>query len=120
VTTGGRQFVRVLLYGCAHKPKFGAFSCPKVGEVITCYFCGRGRTVVGIETGWKDATVTCTRCPWKFASEKAGKKRMFVLAHRHADARDHIVHVNNDGHVTVVPPKVGQQLKLIDDLLLPD
>jgi len=37
----------------------------------------------------------------------------------HADARGHLVFVNNDGYVTKVKAKIGYQIPLIDDLLLP-
>jgi len=120
VTTVSRVYVRVLLYGCSHKPKFTAMHHPKKGDEILCYACNRSRRVVGIETGWKYATIKCQSCQWKYQSETAGKKRLFVLAHRHADARGHHVFIENDGHVSRVYPAKGEQLPLIDDLLLPD
>jgi hypothetical protein len=117
--TEGRQTVRVLLYGCVHKPRFSAFSCPKVGDTITCFMCRRGRDVVGIETGWAKAGAECSGCKWS-CSNTGAKKRLFALAHRHADGLGHRVKVINDGHVTVVRPRTGSQLLLIDDLMLPD
>lgn len=119
MTTVSRSWVRIVLDGCTHRPKFTAMSHPKKGDEILCYMCHRSRRVVGIETGWKYATVKCMTCDWKFQSETAGKKRMFVIAHRHADARTHHVQIENDGHITKIKPVVGNQLPLIDDLLLP-
>jgi hypothetical protein len=110
----------VLLNGCSHKPKFTAMSHPKKGDEILCFACQRSRLVVGIETGWKYATVKCSQCPWRFQSATAGKKRLFVLSHRHADAQGHTVHVENDGYRTIIKPVVGWQQPLIDDLMMPD
>jgi type IV secretory pathway TrbF-like protein len=95
-------------------------SVPKKGDEILCFACKRGRLVIGLETQWKYATAKCQQCPWTFQSDTAGKKRLFAMAHRHADARGHLVHVEGDGVVTKVPAKVGYQPPLIDDLLLPD
>jgi hypothetical protein len=93
---------------------------PKFGEEILCHPCNRPRVVTGFEMEWKHAVVKCRSCPWKFASETAGKKRIFELAHKHADASSHHVGVDCDGTRTIVAPKIGSQLKLIDDLLMPD
>lgn len=120
MTTISRSFVRAVLYGCSHRPKFTAMYHPKKGDEILCHPCNRSRRVVGIETGWKFATVKCRNCGWKYQSEKAGKKRLFELAHKHADARGHHVLIENDGHVSRVAPVKGTQIPLIDDLLLPD
>lgn len=119
MTTTSRVYVRVLLNGCSHKPKFTAMSHPKKGDTILCFMCQRSRLVVGIETGWKYATVKCQACDFRFQSETAGKNRLFVIAHRHADARTHHVHIENDGRVSKIAPKIGDQLPLVDDLLLP-
>jgi len=115
-----RQYVRVLLYGCAHKPKFSAMAPPKKGDTITCYACRRGRLVTGIETGWKYASAACRRCKWKFASETAGKKRLYARARAHADAYTHHVCVTHDGYEEIVKPADSRQLQLIDDLQLPE
>lgn len=119
MTTTSRVYVRIILNGCVHKPKFTAMSHPKKGDEILCYMCRRSRVVVGIETGWKYATVKCQSCDWHFQSETAGKNRLFVVAHRHADARGHRVHIESDGKVSRISPKIGTQDPLIDDLLLP-
>lgn len=123
MTTQGRQsrtYARVLLYGCSHKPKFSAYSLPKFGEEILCHPCNRARVVAGFETEWKYAVIKCQSCPWRFSSETAGKKRILELAHKHADAASHSVAVDCDGTRIVVKAKIGNQLKLIDDLLMPD
>lgn len=94
-------------------------SPPKIGETITCYACRRGRLVTGIETGWPKAEANCRNCPWKY--HNAGtRRRLFARAHAHADAREHRVAIENDGRIYVIKPKVGQQMVLIDDLLLPE
>lgn len=117
--TESRQYVRALLYGCSHRPKWSAMYAPKKGDNVHCYACGRDRTCVGILTGWSEAAVKCTRCEWSYASQKDTKKKLFNLAHRHADARDHVVNVTRDGYTSKVKPRVGAQLVLVDDLLLP-
>lgn len=117
--TESRQYVRVLLYGCLHRPKFSAMNTPIKGDTITCAICGRGRLVVGLETGWVRADAKCRNCPWRYANAGT-KKKLFAHAHRHADGHGHTLRVTNDGHVTVVKPQVGFQIPLIDDLLLPD
>lgn len=117
--TERRMQVRVLLYGCSHKPRFSAMGPPVKGDVLFCGGCRRERLVVGLQSGWAKATVRCVRCPWKFTSDNSTKKKLFSLAQKHANAMDHKVIVENDGHQTDVKPTVGFQAPLIDDLLLP-
>lgn len=117
--TERRQWVRVLLYGCVHRPKLSAMAVPKTGETMLCRICRRQRVVIGVETGWANAVVKCRECGWKISAENRDRKRLFGLAQRHADARGHVVIVRNDAADTLIRPKVGQQLPLIDDLLLP-
>lgn len=118
--TYSRQYVRVLLYGCAHKPKFSAMSVPQKGDWMTCYPCQTAREVVGIETGWKEARAKCKTCEWTAASETMTRKRMMFLSLRHANAREHRVGVEKDGYEVIVKPEKFSQPPLIDDLLLPD
>jgi hypothetical protein len=92
---------------------------PQKGEIMTCYACRRGRVVVGMETGWAHASARCRTCPWKVYSEGMTRKRLVFLSQTHADMRGHQVTITHDAVETVLKPKVGQQLPLIDDLLLP-
>jgi hypothetical protein len=117
--TESRNYVRVLLYGCSHKPKFSGMSAPKKGDLITCYVCRRGRRVTAIEGGWKYAEARCRQCQWRFQSEGAGKKRLVKAAQTHANARGHRVGVDHDGSTIMVYEENPGQIPLIDDLLLP-
>jgi hypothetical protein len=118
--TESRQYIRVLLYGCAHKPKFSAMSHPKKGEWITCYACRTAREVVGTETGWKMAQSRCCLCKWRCASENMTKRKMVFLSQKHADATGHNVLISKDGYETKIAPRVTYQPPLVDDLLFPD
>src|SRR5882757_6117453 len=118
--TYSRQYVRVLLYGCAHKPKFSAMSVPNIGDWMTCYACQTARKVVGIETGWKEARAKCKLCPWTAASETMTRKKMMFLSQRHANAMGHTVGVEKDGYEVLVKSQDFSLPPLIDDLLLPD
>lgn len=117
--TESRQYVRVLLYGCSHKPRFSAMNTPIKGDTITCAPCRRARLVVGMETGWAHAGARCRNCPWKYANAGT-KKKLFFYTHKHADARGHTLVITNDGYDTVIRPRSSAQIPLIDDLLLPD
>ena len=118
--TESRQYVRVLLYGCAHKPRFSAMSVPKRDDWMTCYACRTARKVAGTETGWKYARAKCKTCKWTAASETMTRKRMLFLSQRHANAMEHRVGVEKDGYEELVQPQDFTQQPLIDDLLLPD
>lgn len=112
--------VRVLLYGCSHKPLFSAMSAPKTGDEIVCYTCGRKRQVIGMFTTWARARIECQQCDFTYQNNNEfGKKRMMGLALRHASARLHKVDVIHDGKVDTVKPEGNQQLSLIHDLQLP-
>lgn len=111
--------VRVLLYGCSHKPKFNAFSSPVKGDTITCYACGRGRLVIGVETGWSRAAMNCLNCPYQLRNTGKGKKYLVNTATRHANACGHTVTIVHDAVETVVKPQTHFQQPLIDNLLLP-
>lgn len=111
--------VRVLLYGCSHKPKFNAFSSPVKGDTITCYACGRGRLVTGVETGWSRAAMNCLNCPYQLRNTGKGKKYLVNTATRHANACGHTVTIVHDAVETVIKPQTHFQQPLIDNLLLP-
>ena len=115
-----RQFVRVSLYGCSHKPKFSAIGHPIKGDTITCYACRRARLVVGIESGWKFARARCLRCSWQFTSETAGAKKFKRVSLAHANAWEHKVMIENDGKEIKILPQTPGQLALIDILELPE
>lgn len=118
--TSRSQDVRVLLYGCSHRPRWSSFSCPIKGDQIICRLCNRPRRVIGIQTTWAMATAKCRSCKWHIASDGMGKRRLLAVAQRHANATDHQVSVWNDGYETRVKSPKCYQPSLIDDLLLPD
>lgn len=118
--TESRQYVRVLLYGCAHRPKFSAMSVPKKDDWMTCYACRTARQVVGIETGWRQARAKCKICKWMAASDNMTRKKMRALSQHHANAMEHRVGIEKDGYEELVSPQGFRQQPLIDDLLLPD
>lgn len=115
-----RQFVRVSLYGCSHRPKFSGMSHPKKGETITCYGCRRDRIVMGVESGWKFARARCFKCPWQFASETAGQRKLKHVSLAHANAWGHKVLIENEGMEIKILPDHPGQLTLIDNLELPE
>jgi len=112
--------MRVLLYGCVHKPKVSAMVSPKKGEKYFCGVCKRERVVTGVETTWARARVQCMNCDWKLTNNGSrNRKQLVALAVRHANVRLHRVSLVHDAVVDIVKPQDNTQIPLIDDLLLP-
>ncbi len=108
--TLGRGDVRVLLYGCSHKPRFSGMGPPKKGDTITCAICRRSREVIGIESGNAGIQIECRgsakfNCPWKIVSKTMSAKRIKLLAKRHANAQEHTVVIVKDGYEFIVKPQ---------------
>lgn len=115
------DMVRVVLYGCSHRPKISALSAPKPLSDYMCYTCGRTRVVKGSVTTWAGAVIDCRQCKYTFANTgKYGSKKMISIAVMHANSRLHRVEIRHDGEVLVIKPQSFQQLPLIDDLMLPE
>lgn len=117
--TESRQYVRALLCSCVHKPKFSAMHAPKKGDHVFCYACRKDRICAGIETGWERAELRCKACDWSYASQKDSKRKLIGLARLHANAHLHNVALHKDGYSEIIKANVGEQLPLIDNLLLP-
>lgn len=118
--TERNDVMRVLLYGCSHKPKVSAMVSPKIGDEYHCPVCRRSRRVTGVHTTWAYARIACQGCKWQVSNDnKFGKKAFTAIAVRHADSRLHSVEVHHDGQVDVIKPQSFKDVPLIDDLLLP-
>lgn len=77
------------LDGCHHRPKF-SLTPPRVGDVITCLWCRKGRMVSERKICKWDAK--CQTCAW---TRSTGMVRGLALeaAESHATKRNHIVQV---------------------------
>jgi hypothetical protein len=115
--------VRIIFYGCSHRPKVSAMSAPKTGTLHYCSPCRRNRKVLGMETTWLKASLRCQACSYTYVNgteeRVLGRKAIMALAVKHANSRIHRVDVLHDGICDEVHPAANGQLPLIDDLLLP-
>lgn len=120
VTTQRGDQVRIMFYGCSHRPRMSAMSSPRVGEMALCYTCGRRRIVKGMVTTWKSAVLKCDTCDWKLENKgRLGRKNLISIAVRHSNNFMHRVSILHDGQQDVIKPQSFKQIPLIDDLLLP-
>ncbi len=114
--TVGRGMVRVSLYGCSHKPKFSAFSCPLVNDWLTCLICKRPRQVTRVEYENAHTRVECRgrECQWVIAESSRSTKVMKNLARRHADALGHLVVIISHGVEYPIKPRDSYTQPVLD------